>query len=185
VTAGTPSTRDRLLDAAAAVLLRDGATSVTLDAVAAEAQVSKGGLLYHFPTKAALLEAMLERWTARFAEVMEFRAQDRPGGWTAAYLDASDFDMEDPPVTRDEFGLLAALAAEPSLLAKAHPRFAEWQARVEDDGIDAAVATIVRLAADGLWLAEVFRLAPPTGELRRRVMEELRHMATAPEPPTE
>ena len=41
-------TRKRLLDAAAAVVRRDGAGALTLDAVAAEAGVSKGGLLYHF-----------------------------------------------------------------------------------------------------------------------------------------
>jgi AcrR family transcriptional regulator len=173
-------TRDRLLDAAAKVLLRGGARSVTLDAVAAEAAVSKGGLLYHFPTKAALLEGMLERWNDRFDEVMAARAEDRPGGFTRAYLDASDFDMEDPPVTRDEFGLLAALAAEPELLEKAHPRFLRWQQRVEDDGIDPAIATIVRLAADGLWLAEAFHLAPPTGELRQAVIRELRRLTTPP-----
>jgi AcrR family transcriptional regulator len=177
-----PDTRSRLLDAAAKVLMRGGARSVTLDAVAAEAAVSKGGLLYHFPTKAALLEAMLDRWNDRFDEVMDTRAEDRPGGWTRAYLDASDFDMEDPPVTRDEFGLLAALAAEPELLEKAHPRFVRWQGRVEQDGIDPAIATIVRLAADGLWLAEAFQLAPPTGELRDAVMRELRRMTTTDGP---
>ena len=41
-------TRRRLLDAATAVVRRDGARALTLDAVAAEAGVSKGGLLYHF-----------------------------------------------------------------------------------------------------------------------------------------
>ena len=43
-----PSARARLLDAAVAVVRRDGAQALTLDAVAAEAGVSKGGLLYHF-----------------------------------------------------------------------------------------------------------------------------------------
>ena len=50
-------TRKRLLDAAAVVVRRDGAQALTLDAVAAEAGVSKGGLLYHFKTKRELLDA--------------------------------------------------------------------------------------------------------------------------------
>jgi AcrR family transcriptional regulator len=38
-----------------------GASSLTLDAVAQAAGVSKGGLLYHYPNKDALLAAMIER----------------------------------------------------------------------------------------------------------------------------
>ena len=56
-----PSARERLLDAAVAVVRRDGAQALTLDAVAAEAGVSKGGLLYHFRSKRDLLDALVER----------------------------------------------------------------------------------------------------------------------------
>jgi len=55
-------TRKRLLGAAAAVVRRDGAKALTLDAVAAQAGVSKGGLLYHFASKRELLDAMLDGW---------------------------------------------------------------------------------------------------------------------------
>src|SRR5579864_204129 len=53
--------RERLLDAAERVVVESGATHLTLDAVAKSAGVSKGGLLYHFPSKEALLEGMLTR----------------------------------------------------------------------------------------------------------------------------
>jgi hypothetical protein len=46
-----PGSKDRILDAAERVVLRDGVTHLTLDAVAAETGISKGGLLYHFPSK--------------------------------------------------------------------------------------------------------------------------------------
>ena len=59
-------TKDRLLDAADVVVRRDGAQALTLDAVAAEAEVSKGGLLYHFKSKRDLVEGMVERWMADF-----------------------------------------------------------------------------------------------------------------------
>ena len=58
---GRPSSRDGMLAAAEAVVVESGATRLTLDAVAKKAGVSKGGVLYHFPTKDALLEAMIER----------------------------------------------------------------------------------------------------------------------------
>ncbi|MFC7715316.1 TetR/AcrR family transcriptional regulator [Nonomuraea recticatena] len=61
-----PSSRERLLDAAAEVLLTDGAESLTLEAVAKRAGVSKGGLFYHFPTKQAMVAAMVDRLTSAF-----------------------------------------------------------------------------------------------------------------------
>ena len=56
-----PSTRDRILDAFEALLIEDGEKAATLDAVAALAGVSKGGLLYHFGSKEALVEGQLAR----------------------------------------------------------------------------------------------------------------------------
>src|ERR1700722_665718 len=53
--------REVLLDAAERVAIRLGAAHLTLDAVAKEAKVGKGGLIYHFPSKKALFEAMLAR----------------------------------------------------------------------------------------------------------------------------
>ena len=44
----TRSNREKILHAAMQVAIRDGVMAMTLDAVAQEAGVSKGGLLYHF-----------------------------------------------------------------------------------------------------------------------------------------
>ena len=51
---------DTIIDAAEVVVAEVGAAHMTLDAVAGKAGISKGGLLYHFPTKEALLEAMIK-----------------------------------------------------------------------------------------------------------------------------
>ncbi|MBL8267269.1 TetR/AcrR family transcriptional regulator, partial [Steroidobacter sp.] len=52
--------RQRLLDAAAAVVIQKGAVALTLDAVSDAANVSKGGLLYYFDSKNTLLEAVAD-----------------------------------------------------------------------------------------------------------------------------
>ena len=44
-----------------------------------------------------------------------------------------------------------------------------WQARLVDDGLDPALATVIRLACDGLWLCDLFGLASPQGNLRAQV----------------
>ena len=56
-----PVARDAVLDAFEELLIGVGERAATLDAVAKRAGVSKGGLLYHFPNKEALITAMLER----------------------------------------------------------------------------------------------------------------------------
>src|SRR6478752_5817086 len=56
-----PIARDAVLDACEALLIEVGERAATLDAVAKRAGVSKGGLLYHFPNKEAMISSLLER----------------------------------------------------------------------------------------------------------------------------
>jgi AcrR family transcriptional regulator len=167
-------TRAALLDAAAAVLRRSGARGLTLNAVAADAGVSKGGLLYHFPSKAALLDALVDGWNEAFEASADEQAGAGPGGWTRGYLQASLGGGSFSPET--EAGLLAALAEESARLDTVRTRFQAWQQRLADDGVDPAVAALVRAAADGLWLADLLDLAPPSPDLRAQVVELLERL---------
>ena len=172
------TTRDRLLDAAEAVVARERVARLTLDAVAAEAGMSKGGVLYHFGTKDALLGAMVRRLYETFEEGMESRVDsmpEAPGRFARAFVDAT---LESSPPRPEgalgvSAGLLTAIAHAPGLLDPLRERYASWQESVVGDGVDPAVATLVRLAADGLWFAELLGLAPPEGELRARVRQAL------------
>jgi AcrR family transcriptional regulator len=156
-------TRGRLLEAAGVVIRRDGAQALTLDAVAAQAGVSKGGLLYHFASKRELLDGLVERWLDEFQ-----RDIDAAGGtFPVGYVRASD------GAKAEEAGLLAALVADPDVLAVVRDRYATWQDRVVTEGGDPVEATVARLAADGLWLADLLGMAPPEGELRARVLARL------------
>jgi AcrR family transcriptional regulator len=160
------STRNRLLDAAATVVHRDGAQALTLDAVAKEAEVSKGGLLYHFKSKHDLVQAMVERWLEQFGHEMDEADAD----FVRGYIKASTPDS-------NELGMLAALVADPSLLLAVRKQYGIWQDRVEREGRDPVDATVARLAADGLWLAELLGMGPPRGELRERVLQRLLDLA--------
>jgi AcrR family transcriptional regulator len=135
-----PDTRAKLLDAASTVIRRDGPQALTLDAVAAQAGVSKGGLLYHFASKRDLLDALVGRWLDEFQ-----RDIDAGGpGFMAGYIRASD------GAKAEEAGMLAALVAEPGVLAAVRERYETWQDRVVTEGGDPVEATVARLAADGL-----------------------------------
>ncbi|MFE7026924.1 TetR/AcrR family transcriptional regulator, partial [Streptomyces griseus] len=62
------SKRTQILDAATRVVQREGVKSVTFDSVAAEAGLTKGGLLYHFASRDDLIQAihqhLADRWEA-------------------------------------------------------------------------------------------------------------------------
>ena len=73
----------------------------------------------------------------------------------------------------EEVGMLAALVADPQVLAAVRDRHETWQDRVANEGGDPVDATVARLAADGLWLADLLGTAPPRGQLRERVLARL------------
>ena len=56
-----PAARDKVLDAFERLLIEHGERETTLDAVARAAGVSKGGLIYHFGSREALIEGLLGR----------------------------------------------------------------------------------------------------------------------------
>ncbi|TIP33330.1 MAG: TetR/AcrR family transcriptional regulator, partial [Mesorhizobium sp.] len=56
------NSREKILAAAADVAREAGPGSLSLEAVASRAGVSKGGLLYNFPTKAKLMQGLVESY---------------------------------------------------------------------------------------------------------------------------
>jgi len=49
------TTQQSIIAAARRIVQRDGVAHLTIEAVAREAGFSKGGVLYHFPTKDSLI----------------------------------------------------------------------------------------------------------------------------------
>jgi AcrR family transcriptional regulator len=168
-------TRVKLLDAAVAVVRRDGAQSLTLDAVAAQAGVSKGGLLYHFKSKRQLLDGMVERWLADWQDQIDESSGD--AGFLTGYVHATHLGGAGPEEREAEFGLLAALIAEPAVLEVVRERYAQWQRQAVETTDDPVEATVARLATDGLWFADLLGFAPPRGELREQVLARLLELA--------
>ncbi|HVT87492.1 MAG TPA: TetR/AcrR family transcriptional regulator [Tepidisphaeraceae bacterium] len=174
--------RDRILNAAEQIVARDGVANLTLDAVAKETGVSKGGLLYHFPSKSALITQIVERMANR-CESEQLKAIEGqpplPGSFTRAYLKARSEGPE-PQRIPIQCALLAAAGTDPEYLNPFRNRALQWQAKLESDGIDPAIATIVRLAIDALCLQAMLGMPVPQGELRQQVMQKLLAM-THPE----
>lgn len=177
-------TRSLIVGAAEHVVIRDGIGHLTLEAAAAEAGLSKGGVLYHFPTRDALVSAMVTSMLDRFEQEIANHLPPEgtpeaaaPGTYARAYLAAS-LAATEPGEEQVGVALLAAAAAEPALMEPLHEAAAGWQARLEADGLDTGQATALRLACDGLWLCDLFGLAPPGEALRQRVGQFLAGLTT-------
>ena len=181
---GGGDTKARILDAAEEVVLRDGVARLTLDAAAAEAGLSKGGILYHFPTRDSLVAGMVAKIIEEFDHDIECRleADRRPGCFTRAYIGATMEPSDPRPDREDRLGaaLIAAAAAQPELLAPLQRAAERWQGRLEDDGLDPTTATLLRLACDGLWMCDLFGLAPPAAARRAAVGRALDQLARGP-----
>ncbi|MGH2540219.1 MAG: TetR/AcrR family transcriptional regulator [Actinomycetota bacterium] len=175
----TSDTRANLLDAAFRLAHRHGVAAVTLEAVASEAGVSKGGLLYHFPSKDSLVFGMVELLQEEFEVAAQHAASrdPRPRGRAArAYLSAC-VDA-DPGRSKRWLALIGALVREPALLQPWRDLIAPASAADRAEGSDVVAASIVRLAADGLWLADVLGTQPFAPRMRRKVIERLRALTS-------
>jgi TetR/AcrR family transcriptional regulator, transcriptional repressor for nem operon len=57
-------TRTRIMDAAEALIMRQGVSATTVDQIIERAQTTKGTFFYHFKTKLELAHALVARWAA-------------------------------------------------------------------------------------------------------------------------
>lgn len=114
------ATRQRLLDAARDIACEEGASSLSLDAVAARAGVSKGGLLYHFPSREALLRAVVTDSVDRMRDDLEARAPGALAGSAPAlpaaccYLDVLRDKVCTPSAGAS--GFFAAMLEDPAFM---------------------------------------------------------------------
>jgi AcrR family transcriptional regulator len=167
-----------LVHLAERITLRRGARALTLDAVAREAGISKGGVLYYFPSKDDLIQAMIDDLDDEFEENVERFMQEDPirkGRYTRAYVNAVFLWRGRKPseVAGIAAGLLAATANCPDLLRKHRKRSRSWQRRVEDDGMDPVLASVVAWATEGFLFLQMFGHLPISGEqdrVRKRLL---------------
>lgn len=165
--------REQLLNAAARLILEKGAGHLTLDAVCDAAHVSKGGLLYHFDSKTALLEALVDDLTAQLEkEVDEQLCSDARAGIAGAraYLRAIARMGELPRAQQLCKALTFICAAHPEYVDRIRGRVGErsrlcWTQQMPLDELH------LRLLADGLWLADIYGSYQITSERRVELLE--------------
>jgi AcrR family transcriptional regulator len=161
--------RDRLLDAAASLVPRRGAGELTLDAVAERAGVSKGGLLYHFPSKDALIKAMITRMVDGFNFELHAQIAKEPAGpgrITRAIIKVG-FDHPKGLLQKDERlrrALLAAVSSKPALLEPVRANVRRWIAALDGDGLPKGYSLLALAVMDGVCFWKMFQMHTPSAE---------------------
>ncbi|AQX79924.1 TetR family transcriptional regulator [Plantibacter flavus] len=141
--------RERVLDAFAELLIEQGERAATLDAVAAAAGVSKGGLLYHFGSKEALVDGLIER-LSDMSEADTARMLTAPEG-VVEYFVRTSVDCGTP----FDRTIIAVARLAQGQHAQASEAMADirrsWLRTVEDAVGDPDTARAIVLMSDGLY----------------------------------
>lgn len=148
------NSREHILDTYVDLLIRSGERAATLDAVATAAKVSKGGLLYHFASKKALLEALAER-TLTLAEEDFAAMEQAPEGASAYYINSSI--PSDTPFDRALIALSRLAQNNNELAQHTLARVQEgWYSLILAELGDAHIARAVLLLGDGMYYNAAF-----------------------------
>ncbi|MEU6862994.1 TetR family transcriptional regulator [Streptomyces sp. NPDC046876] len=122
--AAEPLTPERILETTEEVLRRYGPTKATVVDVARALGVSHGSVYRHFPSKAALREAVTDRWLAKSVDRLEgitsAPAESAPSkleAWLEALFDAKRHKAGDDP---ELFATYTVLLAENSGVVDHH-----------------------------------------------------------------
>jgi AcrR family transcriptional regulator len=176
---GLGSARERVLEAAERVVTEVGAARLTLDAVSHAAGVSKGGLLYHFPSKESLLMALAQRYVDSMQGCISAAKDSINSSDSGRDLKACVLGVlgSDPRLKAMGAVLLATAANDLTLLEVIRTRIAEHTRELAESNVDFARASIVMLAIDGMKMRESLRISAYTAEQREQIVNELLKLA--------
>lgn len=144
-----PHAREKVLDAFERILLDEGARAATMDATARAAGVSKGGLLYHFGSKEALEQGILDRLDALVAADLADMAAS-PEGAVAYFLRTSakaDDALDRALVAASRLAQSGSAAARDAVVRTR----ASWADALRPHVADETALDLVLLVSDGLY----------------------------------
>ncbi|WP_027212623.1 TetR/AcrR family transcriptional regulator [Burkholderia sp. WSM2232] len=170
-------TRKKAIEAALAILARDGVGGLTFDALARESGISKGGLLHQFHTKNGILEALAEYHRHHFEQVARkylakegsSKAEPTLSAQIAIYRESAN---QPHSVAR---AVLATLIAHPNpdLLERLRAIDEGTLKNIEAEASDRDFSLIRLLAASGLAYSTLLGMSSLTRKDRDRLFDTL------------
>lgn len=197
------SARESILEAAIQVASRDGLLAMTLDNVAKEANVSKGGLIYHFASKEELVRSMIAHFALQVEQALNAKVANDPhshGRWVRALLEicllpavdtvGSGSADSNPLLAMSGMGkfhssLLAAVAVNPALLEPLREFGKKMRGRIQAEDPQALEQLLLWMALDGLFVWQLFGLISPDDPLCQELIQRIREKSQGRDEPLE
>ncbi len=179
-TADTPT---RILDAVMELILDGGLPAVTQSGVCRRAGISKGGLVHHYPTKEAMVDAFLQRAGQDYLDLVESAMGNRVAGSgkrAAAYIDLflGDSASTDCNANRDCAAAMVAIVQGSGCQSEISGFYQRLIRMLRDDGVSLDLAELIITSVDGVWLQSM--IEPPetllvrAARLQRRLKRLIR-----------
>jgi len=167
--------RNAILQAALAIIARDGPGRLTLDAIARESGISKGGLMHQFRNKEAVLKALLQRQTEHFEEFSRNYLAKSGAAHAQPHLAAQIATLREALSTPRSivFAVLGAAAEEPGLVSATRQTDARKMEAVKAEAADPDLAILRWVAAWGLTLTAMLGFSSLSEKERERLFDRL------------
>ena len=185
----TTITKDKICEAAMQLAIRDGLLAMTLENVAKQAGISKGGVMYHFPSKDELVRGVLDYFSEQCETMLMRRVIDDPEPrlrWARCMLDclfpesaAPDrrTDVEEissDVLSRFFMAMLAGAVTSPAAMLPRRDLATRMRKRFMSDPNEGMEQILVWLAIDGLFLWQFMGLIDSNDPMIAQVGETLR-----------
>lgn len=178
-------TRQHILVVASGLALQGGPQTLTIDGVAREAKMSKGGVLYHFRSKEELIKGMMRLHLLGFWETLHryWKADvRREGRWHRAWIQATfeglrrTEDLENP-------ALFSMVHSCPEHILFLRRQLDRVQRCLDFDGLNPVRSRLLTSSVAGLRYDRMFRICwvepPMVDALEEQALQWLDHILVA------
>lgn len=150
--------RDKVLDAAEDIVIKQGAAALTIDAVAKSMGISKGGVQYCFGNKEALIDAMFDRWSASYEQIFnrEIAKDGSPENRINAHRLAT-YEHDKTAIAKGA-ALMASLLQTPEYLESTRAWYRERLRNLDTSTDQGKRARLMFLATEGAFTLRYFGL---------------------------
>lgn len=164
--------RSHIIQTAIQFLKEHDLHMLTLEKVAKQANISKGGLLYHFKTKDELYTAIAQTIMSEFHDSFEALAklEHGVGKRTRGFILASQRDYEEGAWINIAIQIFQQ---DDHAISSAYEQLLE---SLLHDGLTSSVVHMIRLTIDGLYYSKLLNIAPVSQEVTDIVFEQLLEM---------
>lgn len=165
--------RDKVLDAAEALVMARGAGALSFDAVAKAAGITKGGVQYAFGSRDNLIRAMITRWGDAFDDEVAARTgpDPSPKDLIRAHLAATrDADADDHSRSA---AMMTALVQHPDQLSDTRDWYESRLSGLDLASRDDRELALAFLAGEGAFLLKAFGLLSVSETQWKTLFEDL------------